>query len=255
MSHLGTSPATRPPTLGILMLEGKMAVVPGCMACDETFPYPVVRRTVAGSRPPAGRAEVEAMAPLYAAAARELVRAGADVITDNCNGAMVWMQDSLAAAVTVPVFTSALMLVPLVHRLMPSRRIGILAFDGTAVGEEIYNACGFSSRDVPLAVAGVSGCASWQRFLRTKEIPDAERPRLLADLVAVAGALRREHPDLGAFVAECTLLPPACQAVRDELGVPVFDILTCLDLALAGRSRPPGIRRDAGDSATGGGEC
>lgn len=235
----------RQPTLGILMLDGKMADVPGCMACDATFPYPVVRQTVAGARPPAGRQDVEALVPSYTAAARDLVRAGADVITDNCNGAMVWMQDRLAAAVPVPVVTSALLLVPLVHRLVPARRVGILAFSEAAVGEEIYNACGFSSGDIPLAVAGVEGCASWQEFLRRKEIPDGLRPRLLADLVAVAGELRRAFPDLGALVAECTLLPPGCQALRDELGLPVFDILTCLDLVVAGRSRPPAARRAA----------
>jgi len=227
------------PTLGILLLDGKMADVPGCLACDATFPYPVIRRTVAGARPPRTRREVDALLPAYTAAARELVRGGADVITDNCNGAMVWMQDRLAAAVPVPVLTSALLLVPLVHRLLPERRIGILAFSEAALGEQIYNACGFSSGEVPLAAAGVEGCASWQEFLRTKELAGGLQPRLLADLVAAARALRRSWPDLGALVCECTLLPPACQALRDELGLPVFDILTCLDLAVAGRMRPP----------------
>src|SRR5438045_2184500 len=54
--------------LGILMLEGKMAAVPGCMAGPATFPYPVLRRVVRGSRPPASAADVEALAPLYLAA-------------------------------------------------------------------------------------------------------------------------------------------------------------------------------------------
>lgn len=225
------------PTLGILMLDGKMAEVPGCMACDATFPYPVIRRTVAGARPPATRQQVEALLPAYTTAARALVSDGAEVITDNCNGAMIWMQDRLAAAVPVPVLTSALLLVPLVHRLLPERRIGILAFSEAALSEEIYDACGFSSQDIPLATAGVESCASWQEFLRSKELPDDLRPRLLADLVATGRALRRSYPDLGALVCECTLLPPGCQALRDELGLPVFDVLTCLDLVVAGRSR------------------
>jgi hypothetical protein len=243
------------PTLGILMLEGKMAAVAGCLAADATFPYPVIRRTVPGSRPPAGRADVEAMAPAYVAAARRLEADGADVITDNCNGLMVFMQERLAAAVSVPVFTSALMLVPIVGRLLPGRRIGILAFAPEAVSEEVYQACGFGGADLPLAVAGVAQCASWQEFLRTKEIPDALRPRLLADLVEAGRGLQRVHADLGAFVSECTLLPPGCQALRDALGLPVFDILTCLDLLVGSRSRRPDARSTAGGadvaSATG----
>jgi len=30
------------------MLQGKMADVPGCMACEDTWPYPVVRKVVEG---------------------------------------------------------------------------------------------------------------------------------------------------------------------------------------------------------------
>jgi hypothetical protein len=207
---------------------------------------------VPGSRPPAGRADVEAMAPAYVAAARRLEADGADVITDNCNGLMVFMQERLAAAVSVPVFTSALMLVPIVGRLLPGRRIGILAFAPEAVSEEVYQACGFRGADLPLAVAGVAQCASWQEFLRTKEIPDTLRPRLLADLVEAGRGLQRVHADLGAFVSECTLLPPGCQALRDALGLPVFDILTCLDLLVGSRSRRPDARSTVGGAGVAG---
>src|SRR5882672_10383777 len=96
--------------LGILMLEGKMAAVPGCMAGPATFPYPVLRRVVRGSRPPASPADVDALAPLYLAAARELEREGVSALTENCNGLMVLLQDRLAAAVSIPVVTSALLM-------------------------------------------------------------------------------------------------------------------------------------------------
>ncbi|HYG62189.1 MAG TPA: hypothetical protein VEL74_06385, partial [Thermoanaerobaculia bacterium] len=51
--------------LGILMLDGKMADVAGCMASSATFPYPVVRRVVPGAGPPGSAADVEALLPLY----------------------------------------------------------------------------------------------------------------------------------------------------------------------------------------------
>jgi hypothetical protein len=226
------------PALGILLLEGKMADVPGCMACAATFHYPVIYEVVRGSRPPASPADVEAMVPLYIDAAQELERRGARVITDNCNGLMVLMQDRLAAAVRVPVITSALLAVPEIHRLLPERRIGILAFHASAVSNEVYAACGWSPAEIPVAVGEVGGSAAWQQFLRTKEIPDELRPRLEADLIAAGRDLLAAHPDIGVFVSECTLLPPCCQALRDALGLPVYDILTLLDLAVAGSWRP-----------------
>lgn len=234
----GTGGAERA-VLGILMLEGRMAAVPGCLGSSATFPYPVVHRVVRGSRPPSTPAEAEALLPLYLEAARELEREGVSVLTENCNGLMVLLQQRLAAAVSVPFVGSALQMVPEVHRMMPSRRIGILAFHREAVGEPVYAACGWSARQIPVLVGGVAGSAAWQEFLRTKEIPDGLRPRLEADLVAVARGMIAEHPDLGAFVCECTLLPPASQALREALGLQVFDVLTLLDLAVRGRFRPP----------------
>jgi maleate cis-trans isomerase len=226
----------RPP-LGILMLEGKMADVPGCMACEATFPYPVVRKVVGGSRTPLSAEEAWAMLPLYIEAARELEREGVAAITANC-GLIALMQKELAATVNVPVVTSALLMVPDLHRLIGGRRIGILTFFTHAVGERNYNASGWSSDDIPVALGGVGEHESWNTFLRTKEVPPELRVQLTADLLGVVHGMLSEHPDIGAFVSECTMLPACLQAVREEIGLPVYDILTQLDLAMSGSFRP-----------------
>ncbi|HEX4954540.1 MAG TPA: hypothetical protein VF017_14200 [Thermoanaerobaculia bacterium] len=231
----------REPTLGVLMLEGKMAAEPGCLGSPDSFPYRVLRRVVPGSRAPRTLADVEAMAPAYAAAARQLAEDGADVITDNCNGRMVTLQERLAAVAGVPVVMSTLFLVPWVTRLIPGRRVGILALAEEDPGEWHYQACGWSSREIPIAVAGVGASAAWRQFLATKEIGPAQRREMVHDLVRATHDLLRQHPDLGSFVVECTLLPPCSQEVREAHGLPVFDILNALDFAVAGRSRPAGL--------------
>jgi Asp/Glu/hydantoin racemase len=231
-----TSTRNRPP-LGILMLEGKMADVPGCMACESTFPYPVVRKVVRGSRTPLSAEEAWAMLPLYIEAARELEAEGVAAITANC-GLIALMQKELAATVKVPVVTSALLMVPDLHRLLGGKRIGILTFFTHAVSERNYNASGWSETEIPVVLGGVGEHESWLTFLHTKEVPPALREQLTADLVAVARRMLDEHPDIGAFVSECTMLPACLQAVREEVGVPVYDILTQLDLAMSGSYRP-----------------
>jgi hypothetical protein len=223
--------------LGILMLEGKMADVPGCMACEATFPYPVVRHVVRGSRTPLSAEEAWAMLPLYVEAARELEAMGVGAITANC-GLIALMQKELAATVRVPVVTSALLLAPAIHRLVGGRRIGILTFFTHAVGERNYNASGWSSGEIPVALGGVGDSEAWLEFLRTKEVGPELRARLEADLLAVVKTMLAEHPDIGAFVSECTMLPACLQKVREEVGLPVYDILTALDLAVAGSYRP-----------------
>jgi len=223
--------------LGILMLEGKMADVPGCMACEATFPYPVVRRVVAGSRTPLTAEDAWAMLPLYVETARQLAREGVAAITANC-GLIALMQRELAAAVPVPVVTSALLLVPAIHRMIGGRRVGILTFHTSAVGERNYQASGWSAADIPVALAGVGQCESWLEFLRTKEVPAELHARLTADLVGVVRRMLDEHPDVGALVSECTMLPACLEAVREAVPLPLFDILTILDLAMSGSFRP-----------------
>ena len=61
-------------------------------------------------------------------AAQDLEREGVDAIIGNC-GFMALFQKVLQECVKVPVFTSSLLLVPLIARSLPKgRRVGILTF-------------------------------------------------------------------------------------------------------------------------------
>lgn len=239
-------PHERPP-LGVLMLEGKMSVESGCMASDATFPYPVRRKTVVGSRTPLSAEEAESMLPLYVETARDLAAEGVGAITANC-GLIALLQRELAEAVDVPVVTSALLMVPALHRMVGGRRIGVLTFFTHAVSERNYRASGWSGERIPVALAGVGESDAWNEFLRTKEIPPDLRPRLEADLVASVRTLLAEHPEVGVLVSECTLLPTCLDAVRREFGLPVWDVLTTLDFAVSGTWRPAAARVGAGVS-------
>src|SRR5206468_1368894 len=76
--------------------------------------------------------------PLFVEGARVLEREGARAITTSC-GFLAKFQQELAAAVSVPVFTSSLMLVPLVHRMLPpDRAVGVLTVDASSLRPEHY---------------------------------------------------------------------------------------------------------------------
>lgn len=230
--------------LGILMLEGKMADVPGCMACADTFGYPVIRHVVRGSRTPRSQAEAEAMLPNYIRAAQELQELGATAITANC-GLIALLQDQLAAAVRVPVLTSSLLLAPAVWKLTGGRPLGVLTFFTSAVGERNFRASGWSSREIPVVLGGVGECRSWLTFLETKEVDETLRERLRADLLMTVRDMLRREPEIGAIVCECTMLPAVLDSVRADVPVPVFDILTALDWAVSGFGRAASMRPPA----------
>jgi aspartate/glutamate racemase len=228
--------------LGIMMLEGRMADVPGCMASMSTFPYPVIRHVVAGSRTPRTQADAEEMLPLYTRAAQELEAAGASVITANC-GLIALLHQEVSAAVRVPVVTSSLALVPLVHQLTGGRPVGVLTFFPDAVDERNFKASGWSSDDIPVVVGGVGESESWLNFARTKVIDGPQRRQMRDDLLATAIGMIDRVPTLGGIVCECTMLPAVLDDIRDDVPVPIFDVLTAIDWAISGFGRPGAANR------------
>src|SRR5947207_14531502 len=114
-------------TVGILMLDTRFPRVPGDMGNAATFPFPVRYQRVAGADAElVVRRGAAGLLPAFVEGARRLEDEGVGAMTTNC-GFVVNFQRELAIAVAVPVFTSSLLLVPLVHRLLASGgRVGIM---------------------------------------------------------------------------------------------------------------------------------
>src|SRR5712664_2526393 len=105
-------------TVGILMLDTRFPRIPGDMGNATTFPFPVRYHRVSGAVPDlVVRRGAEGLLGAFIEAARHLEREGVGAITTNC-GFLVKFQRQMAEAVRVPVFTSSLLMVPLVHRLL-----------------------------------------------------------------------------------------------------------------------------------------
>ena len=63
------------------------------------------------------------------------------------------------------------------------------------------------------------------RIYRKQEL---DIDRASADILSAGRGLLREHPDVGAIVLECTNMPPYASALREEFGLPVFDIYSMI---------------------------
>src|SRR5216117_326198 len=217
-------------TVGILMLDTRFPRIPGDMGNATTFPFPVRYHRVQGANPDlVVRRGAEGLLPAFVDGARQLEREGVGAVTTNC-GFLVKFQRELAAAVTVPVFTSSLLLVPLVHQMLPrGRRVGIMTVSAATLGPEHLEGAGIGS-DIPIAVAGMETEKEFTRVLLGDELElDPELAR--EEHVRVARRLVGEHPDVGAIVLECTNMPPYTADIQRETGRPVFDITSLVRMA------------------------
>jgi len=207
--------------LGILMLEARFPRIPGDMGHAGTWPFPVLYKVVKGASPQRVVAEkAEGLLPTFVEAAKELEALGADGITTNC-GFLSLYQKQLASAVTVPVATSSLMQVPMIQSVLPAgKRVGVITVSAASLARDHLVAIGL---DPSLPVVGTDGGREFTRVLigneLTMDVAAAEQ-----DILDAGDALVREHPGIGAILLECTNMVPYARALRDRLGLPVYDI-------------------------------
>jgi Asp/Glu/hydantoin racemase len=227
-------------TVGILMLDTRFPRIVGDMGNAGTFPFPVRYHRVTGAAPDlVVRRGAEGLLDAFVTGARALEAEGVGAITTNC-GFLIKYQAQLAAAVSVPVFTSTLLLVPLVHRMLrPGRRVGIMTVNAPSLTPEHLAGAGIG-KDIPLAVVGMETEKEFTRALLDNELElDVDLAR--EEHVRVARRLIAENPDVGAIVLECTNMPPYAADIQRETGLPVFDIVTLVTFVHDGlvAAQPP----------------
>ena len=218
--------------LGILMLEARFPRIPGDMGNGETWPFPVLFRVVRGATPEkVVLLGAKGLLPDFIAAAQELVHLGAEAITTNC-GFLSLFQRELAEAVQVPVATSSLMQVPWVQAtLPPGKRVGVITVSKQILTPAHLDAAGVP-RDIPCV--GTESGREFFRVLIRADHQDMDIDLATQDILDAGRALVAQHPDVGAIVLECTNMPPYAAALRDALGLPVYDIYSMITWFHAG---------------------
>ncbi|MEA2745283.1 MAG: hypothetical protein QOG25_3654 [Acetobacteraceae bacterium] len=218
--------------LGILMLEARFARIPGDMGNALTWPFPVLYRVVKGAGPERVMLHgAVGLLPSFLDAATELVSLGAEAITTNC-GFLSLFQRELAAHVGVPVATSSLMQVPWVQAVLPpGKRVGVITVSAGSLTPRHLEAAG-APVDTPFV--GTEDGAELFRVLVLGEKQDLDVALAARDVLDAGRRLMTRYPDVGAIVLECTNMPPYAHALREALGVPVFDVYSLITWLNAG---------------------
>lgn len=162
--------------------------------------------------------------PEWIRCAKELESEGARAIVTGC-GMTASIQRDLANAVSIPVFTSTVLFVPLISRTLKERqKVGIL----TASTETLtrwdnmpLRECGVDE-SIPIVITGMTQsdfCETWWSQLNL----GFNRAEVEQAIVKVAQEMVSANPEIGAIVCECTEMPPYSRAIQAATGLPVFD--------------------------------
>ena len=216
-------------SIGILCLETYYGKVPGHIRNATTFSFPVCYKVVYGATPKkvVDQADTSLLEP-FIEAARELEKEGVRAITSSC-GFLALFQRELSDSVSIPVFASSLIQVPLVHRMLrQDQKVGILAAKKNKLTKEHLRAVGVES--IPVCVAGMDDQKEFCDVIIDGKRKELNMDRLEKEVLSVVDNFVKENPEIGALVIECTDLPPFARLIQQKISVPVFDIITLTNM-------------------------
>jgi hypothetical protein len=216
--------------IGILLFDGRRyPILPGDVANASSYDFPVRLKVVEGlfdvpptpDRWPAGVAPEGAL--LMRKAAVELRNEGVRAIVTAC-GFFVSVQAYLAAAVDVPVFTSPLMLVPLVSRMLGNRKLGIYTASKGLLDRSFLRTAGITD-DMNIAIEGMEESTEFYATHMGGTRIEMDVDLLREEVVGIAARFAARHPDMGGMLLECSNLPTFSADIQRATGLPVFDYL------------------------------
>ena len=219
------------PILGILALDTGFPRSLGDVGNQSTWHFPTILRCVEGATPMrvAGR-KAEGLLGAFVEGGRELIRNGADGIITTC-GFLSIFQKQLTEKLSVPVAASSLLLLPMVDRLLPAgRRAGVITYSKAFLGPEHLEGVG-AAPDTP--VEGIPGTGATFAAI-TDGADDLDVRAFEAEVVAAGRRLVETRGDIGAIVVECANMPPYSAALREALGLPVYDAVSFVNWFYAG---------------------
>ncbi len=159
--------------------------------------------------------------------ARNMVSEGVRAISTSC-GFNAIFQHELADGLDVPAFTSSLLQLPMVNRILGGKReIAVITAKKAALREDHFRAVGITP-DMPVHVFGMEECPEWNKIFVAPD-DDVDLEIIRQEVVDTAMKAIAERPGIGAFVLECTDLPPFAQPIREATGRPVFDFISLIN--------------------------
>ena len=222
-------------SVGIMKFEGKRyPLLPGDVANPTSYPFPVLIREIPGVSnnpyPPLTNNDgsyTQVVQKCIDEAIR-LEQDGVDSIA-MCCGFFSLIQPIIAAAVTVPVLTSSLIMIPVIHQMIkPEQSLVVVTASKKLLSKEFFSAIGVDLNN-RIIVAGLDNSAVFNAMCLGGKAISYETDDLRDDVLLAIQQAQKSDPNIGAILLECTTLPPFAAYLKEQTTLPVFDFIACVE--------------------------
>ena len=217
---------TNVPPLGFISVDVDIERPVGDPFNEATWPFPVLKELAEGSQlnniVTSEDYPEESLVGIVSAGEKLQQKGCVGIITD-C-GFLAGAQRELAKRLSIPIAASALAQIPSIQAfLRPGLTIGALTYDDSKLGVRQLLQIGVQDPDaVHIAAPPEDG---WLRG-HIRDGKPYDHGKIEAELVESALGLLSRYPDIGAFLLECTQMPPFADAIRKATKLPVYDVYT-----------------------------
>ena len=218
----------------IALFDGRRyPILPGDVANASTYDYPVRLKVIEGlfdtPTPWDKNRAVPADIQKIIDAVKSLEDDGVRAVVTAC-GFFSVVQKILADAVNIPVFTSPLMMVPQIVRMIRSdRSVCIITTSERLLVSDYLTAVGIAV-DMPVHIVGMEASTEFYatHMGGTRTTLDVDLQR--REIVEITRNAVIRHPDIGALLLECSQLPTFSADIQEAVNLPVFDYIGFIDM-------------------------
>ena len=228
-------------SVGILKFVGQtFAMPPGDVGNPTSYPFPVLIREIhdvpTNPSPPV-------MLPdgSYSELVQNCIRAAQELEADGVKSIAMWcgfyslIQPILAKHVSIPILTSPLIMLPIIHQMMPPEKsVVVVTAAKRLLTFEYFEAVGADIND-RIKVIGLDDAPVFNSFCLVdkpkgqKGVNGFEFNAFRDELCELIGKACDDDPEIGAIMLECTSLPPFAADIHEHTGLPVYDFIACVE--------------------------
>lgn len=215
--------------IGVLMLDSRFPRIVGDVGNAHTYNFPVLYKTVEGYNPHKVVIDLteDDILP-FIKAAKELEKEGVKAITTSC-GFLALFQKELTASVSVPVFSSSLIQLPIISRIInPSKKVLILTANSKTLSKKhLESVCG-NLDNLNYEIIGTESKTTFTWFT-VNNYDEVDLDLCKKDILETLDVAFSKNNDYGAILLECTNMPPYSNLIRQRYKLPVFDFITFIN--------------------------
>ena len=224
------------PYIGIIKLDTKFQRILGDIGNSRTWKFPVIYRLMKEIYPDRivnQKDSEKSIMAMVIRTARELEEVGVDAITTTC-GFLAKYQKEISNNVTVPVFTSSLLQIPMIYQMLnQEKEIAIITANSKTLTGEILSCVGI--RNIPLIVTGMENKEYFQKVFVSNQLVNFNIERIKNEIIETAiDLINFHHDEIGAILLECTNMSPYAHDVQEITNLPVFDICSLMNWVYSG---------------------